>query len=61
MNGIRTETLIEEARARGLELDASRAERLAPVLESLRARLARLAEGLPRDTTPPPARWPETR
>jgi hypothetical protein len=59
--GIRAETLIEAARERGIALDESRAERLVPPLESLRSRLARLAESLPRDVTPPPARWPETR
>jgi hypothetical protein len=50
------EALIETARARGLHLDAQRAERLVPLLESLLGRLSSLSESLPRETAPPPTR-----
>lgn len=52
MNSLDPSTL---ARAHGLDLEPDRASRLAPALESLVARLARLSRALPEESTPLPA------
>jgi hypothetical protein len=54
MGGIPEDELIRRARACGITLDATRAAALRPPLESLLARLARLAESLPAGVAPPP-------
>lgn len=46
--------LVRRAGERGLAFDLARAAALRPQLESLLARLARLAETLPPDVAPPP-------
>jgi hypothetical protein len=54
MPEIPEDELVARARERGLTLDPARAAALRPQLESLLARLARLAEVLPGGVAPPP-------
>jgi hypothetical protein len=55
---VSAQSLVEQARQRGLDLSPERADQLRPGVENLLDRLNQFAELVPRDVAPPPTPAP---